>query len=119
MSQGRKGPSAGGLSALAARQPQSVNWARAGGQHAGLGRARLRREAKPPTPGGKAADAGEAEMNAWGWVPVGLTVWFAAAAALGLWLGPLLRHCSQTLEATDRLMLASLKEPPRRWQRAS
>ena len=30
-------------------------------------------------------------MSAWGWVPVGLIIWFVAAVALGLWLGPVLR----------------------------
>jgi hypothetical protein len=58
-------------------------------------------------------------MNAWGWALAGLIAWFAAAAALGLRLGPVLSHCSQTLEVMDRQTLASLKKPPRRWQRAS
>ena len=60
-------------------------------------------------------------MNPWGWVPVGLIAWFAAAVALGLWLGPVLRRWSQAVEALDpyREMPAGLKEPARRWQRAS
>jgi hypothetical protein len=34
-------------------------------------------------------------MDAWWWVPIALTAWFAVAVAVRLWLGPVLRHCSQ------------------------
>ena len=40
-------------------------------------------------------------MDAWWWVPVALTAWFAVAVAVGLWLGPVLRHCSQAREALE------------------
>jgi hypothetical protein len=43
----------------------------------------------------------EVDMNAWWWVPIGLATWFAVAVALGMCLGPVLRHCAQAREALD------------------
>jgi hypothetical protein len=40
-------------------------------------------------------------MNAWWWVPVGLVAWSGVSLAVGLWLGPVLRYCSQAQEALD------------------
>jgi hypothetical protein len=40
-------------------------------------------------------------MDAWWWVPVILVAWFAVAVAVGLWLGPVLRYCSQAREALE------------------
>ena len=62
-------------------------------------------------------------MNAWWWVPTGLVAWFAVSVAVGLWLGPVLRRCSQAREALEleaRMgeMSASLQEPRQYWQRA-
>jgi hypothetical protein len=44
-------------------------------------------------------------MNVWWWLPIGLVAWFALAVAAGLWLGPVLRRCSQAREALDRQTL--------------
>ena len=57
-------------------------------------------------------------MNAWWWVPIGLVAWFAVSVAVGLWLGPVLRCCSQAreaLEARTGEMLARRQY----WQQAS
>jgi hypothetical protein len=43
-------------------------------------------------------------MDAWWWIPIGLVAWSAVAAAVGLWLGPVLRSCSQAREALDQHM---------------
>jgi hypothetical protein len=54
-------------------------------------------------------------MNAWWWVPIGLVAWFAVAVAVGLWLGPVLRTCSQAREAQDQHtaeILAMPQKPP-------
>jgi hypothetical protein len=40
-------------------------------------------------------------MNAWSWVPTGLIAWSGASLAVGVWLGPILRRCSQAREAMD------------------
>jgi len=40
-------------------------------------------------------------MNAWSWVPIGLAAWFGVSLAVGMWLGPVLRHCSQAREALN------------------
>jgi membrane protein YdbS with pleckstrin-like domain len=40
-------------------------------------------------------------MNAWWWVLIGLAAWFAVAAAVGLWVSPVLRRSSQAWEAPD------------------
>lgn len=61
-------------------------------------------------------------MNAWWWVPIGLVAWFAVSVALGLWLGPVLRHCSQAREALETRageMPARFQEPRQYWRQAS
>jgi len=60
-------------------------------------------------------------MHTWGWVLAGLTAWFAAAVALGLWLGPVLGRWSQARDAADPYteVPADLNQSPRQWQRAS
>ena len=40
-------------------------------------------------------------MNAWWWVPISLVAWVAVSVAVGLWLGPVLRRCSQAREAQE------------------
>ena len=40
-------------------------------------------------------------MNVWSWVPIGLVAWFGVSIAVGMWLGPVLRHCSQAREAPN------------------
>jgi hypothetical protein len=40
-------------------------------------------------------------MNWWWWIPIGLVTWFAVAITVALWLGPVLRSCSQAREALD------------------
>lgn len=40
-------------------------------------------------------------MDAWWWVPVALTAWFAVAVAAGLWLGPVLRRWSQARKVLE------------------
>jgi hypothetical protein len=40
-------------------------------------------------------------MGAWWWVLIGLAAWLGASLAVGLWLGPFFRHCSQTRKALD------------------
>ena len=61
-------------------------------------------------------------MNAWWWVPTSLVAWFAVSVAVGLWLGPVLRRCSQVreaLEARTGEMPARLQEPRQYWRQAS
>jgi len=61
-------------------------------------------------------------MDAGWWIPIGLVAWFALSAGVGLWLGPVLRSCSQTREALARQMAESLavaQEPPQDWRQAS
>ena len=38
-------------------------------------------------------------MDGWWWLPIGLIAWFAVAMAVALWLGSVLRSCSQAREA--------------------
>ena len=40
-------------------------------------------------------------MDGWWWIPIGLVTWFAVALAVALWLGAVLRSCSQAREALD------------------
>jgi hypothetical protein len=61
-------------------------------------------------------------MNAWWWVPIGLVAWFAVSVAVGLWLGPVLRRCSQAREALEARMgemPGRLQEPRQYRQQAS
>jgi hypothetical protein len=45
----------------------------------------------------------EVDVNAWWWVPTGLIAWFGVSPAVGVWLGPVLRRCSQARDALDAL----------------
>jgi hypothetical protein len=61
-------------------------------------------------------------MDAWWWIPIGLVAWSAVAAAVGLWLGPVLRSCSQAREALDQHMAEILAMPqklPQNWRQAA
>ena len=61
-------------------------------------------------------------MNAWWWVPIGLAAWFGVALAVGLLLGPVLRHSSRTREALDAQMgetPSGRDEPPQVGPRAA
>jgi len=62
-------------------------------------------------------------MDAWWWILIGLTGWFAVAGALGLWLGPVLRSCSQAREAWDQhtaeILAMPHKPPAQPWRQAS
>src|SRR5215831_20861114 len=44
---------------------------------------------------------GEADMNAWWWVLIGLVAWFGVSLAAGLILGSVLRRASQAREVLD------------------
>lgn len=65
----------------------------------------------------------ETEVNAWWWVPIGLVAWFAVAVAAGLWLGPVLRSCSQAREALEARTGEIASRAPgaaaRHWRQAS
>ena len=58
---------------------------------------------------------GEANVNAWWWVPIGLVAWFLIALALGLFLGPLLRRCGAAREALEGQLPESDVNHPRPW----
>ena len=61
-------------------------------------------------------------MDAGWWIPIGLVAWFALSVGVGLWLGPVLKGCSQTREALARHMaeiVAVPQEPPQDWRPAS
>ena len=59
-------------------------------------------------------------MDARWWIPIGLAGWFALSVAVGLWLGPVLRGCSQAREALDQHTAGILAvPPPRPWRQAS
>jgi hypothetical protein len=61
-------------------------------------------------------------MGAWWWIPIGLAAWFALSVAAGLWLGPVLRGCSQARETLDQNaagILAMSRKPPRPRRQAS
>ena len=56
-------------------------------------------------------------MDALWWVPIGLVLWFGISLAAGLWLGPVLRYCSQVREVLDARMgdtLARAQSPPQK-----
>jgi hypothetical protein len=42
------------------------------------------------------------DMDGWWWMPIGLVAWFAVAMAVALWLGQVLRSCSQARETLDQ-----------------
>jgi hypothetical protein len=61
-------------------------------------------------------------VNAWWWIPIGLVAWFAVAVATGVWLGAVLRSCSQARAAVDQHMAEILpmpQEPSQYLRRAS
>jgi hypothetical protein len=57
-------------------------------------------------------------MYAWSWMPIGVAAWFALSVAVGLWLGPVLKSCSQARHALDR-HTAEILAVPQDWQQAS
>jgi hypothetical protein len=70
---------------------------------------------------GCAPGRGEVDVDAWWWIPIGLVAWFALSVAVGLWLGPVLKSCSQARDAPDRHgaeTVAVSHEPPRDWRQA-
>jgi len=57
--------------------------------------------------------AGGADINTWWWVAIGFAAWPALAGAVGLWLGPVLRHCSQARDAQGTHAVRSyMQDPP-------
>ncbi len=40
-------------------------------------------------------------MDWWWWIPIGIVAWFAVGTVVALWLGRVLRSCSQAREALD------------------
>ena len=54
---------------------------------------------------------GEAELNAWWWVAIGLAAWFVVSLVVGLLLGPFFRHSSQAREALDAQAEQEREEP--------
>lgn len=44
---------------------------------------------------------GEADMDAWWWVAIGLLAWFGVSLAAGLLLSPFFRRSSQARDALD------------------
>jgi hypothetical protein len=62
-------------------------------------------------------------MDAWWWIPIGLTAWFALSVAVGLWLGPVLKSCSQARKALDQQQMAEILAVPQElsqdWRQAA
>ena len=54
---------------------------------------------------------GEAGLNAWWWVAIGLAAWFVLSLVVGLLLGPFFRHSSQAREALDAQAEQEREEP--------
>jgi hypothetical protein len=52
-------------------------------------------------------------MNAWWWVPIGLVAWCGVSLAVGLLLGPVLRHCRQVREALEAHSIPRMGNAPR------
>jgi hypothetical protein len=48
-----------------------------------------------------AAHRGEADMDAWWWVAIGLLAWLGVSLAAGLLLSPFFRRSSQARDALD------------------
>jgi len=55
---------------------------------------------------------GEAGLNAWWWVAIGLVAWVVVSLAVGLLLGPFFRRSSQAREAFDGQAEQTPEEPP-------
>ena len=51
-------------------------------------------------------------MNAWSLVPIGFVVWFGVSLAVGMWLGPVLKRCSQAREARAEASSARMGQAP-------
>jgi len=61
-------------------------------------------------------------MDGWWWLPIGLIAWSAVAMAMALWLGPVLRSCSQPREALDSSQgqdASVPRRPLRHWRQAA
>ena len=54
---------------------------------------------------------GEVDMDVWWWIPIGLVTWFAVATMVALFLGPVLRGCSQARKALDQDTARTLALP--------
>ena len=55
---------------------------------------------------------GEGGMNAWWWAAIGLAAWLGVSSAVGLWLGPILGHCSQAREALEAQSILRMGAAP-------
>ena len=45
---------------------------------------------------------GEANVNSWWWVPIGLAAWFLVSLAVALCVGPVLRRSTEAREVLER-----------------
>jgi len=50
-------------------------------------------------------------MNAWWWAAIGLA-WLGVSPAVGLWLGPILGHCSRAREALEAQSILRMGAAP-------
>ena len=55
---------------------------------------------------------GEGGMNAWWWAAIGLAAWLGVSPAIGLWLGPILGHCSRAREALEAQSILRMGAAP-------
>jgi hypothetical protein len=52
-------------------------------------------------------------MNTWWWGAIGLAAWLSVSPAVGLWLGPILGHCSRAREALEAHSILRMAAAPR------
>ena len=55
---------------------------------------------------------GKGGMNAWWWAAIGLAAWLGVSPAVGLWLGPIIGHCSQAREALEARSILKMGAAP-------
>jgi hypothetical protein len=58
------------------------------------------------------APAGEGGMNAWWWAAIGLAAWLGVSPVVGLWLGPIIGHCSRAREAREAQSILRMGAAP-------